>query len=120
MLTVTYPLTAEQPFYFAATVKGWTNLKRYKVGEEKASFLEQPMASGDWYGALIRVCTRSDRTRETFQLFGKVTWGEFIKRLHELHPTGTWRDVDKKDDDEPEHDYEFYNVKISFFYGTRM
>lgn len=117
MFTLKSAPTSKSAFYFSGIVKGCSTFDRHCVNGEKPAFLELPIASGDWSGVLVYVCTLEGRTRETIRLFGKVTWGEVLERLYQDHPTGTYFDVDAEDDDDPDNYWEFFSVGFSLMYS---
>jgi hypothetical protein len=118
MFTLKSAPTKDDAFYFDGVVKGYSTLDNHYVNGEKPAFLDLPIASGDWSGVRLYVFTLKGRTTKTIRLFGKVTWGRVLKRLHQHHPTGTYHDVAVEDDDEPENYWEFFKVGFSLMYSS--
>jgi hypothetical protein len=117
MFTLESAPTRKSAFYFSGVVKGYSTLDRHCVNGEQPAFLELPIASGDWSGVRIFIFTRQGRVKKMIRLFGRVTWGRVLKRLHQYHPTGTCYNVDPEEDDDPDNYREFFKVGFSLEYG---
>jgi hypothetical protein len=117
MFTIENSPNGEFPFYFTGTGMGYTTLGQYCANGGMPAFLCQPIATGDWQGALVSISTRKGHTCKAYDLPGKVTWRELLESLHEHHPTGTLYDPDDDDNDRPEGYWEYFKVGISLLYS---
>ena len=121
MFTLKVAPTQKSPFYFSGVVSGYSTLETYyDNGEEKPAFLDQPIASGDWEGALVSLRTREGRISDCFHFFGKVTWAEFLARLHACHPTGTSFDFDEEENDRAGVYWEYFDIEGSLLMGSKV
>ena len=115
--------TAGHPYLFSVRIKldeGLQNALDSGNDESGPSFLSDSIATGTWYGAYCTVAALPREPRQHFYLHGMTTWRELLSTLYEHHPTGTYRDLDSKEDVFPDEDWSFYEVQVSLFAGTKV
>jgi hypothetical protein len=75
-------------------------------------FLSQPVAIGNWSGLLCKLYNSSGKLQNRFNMYTKVTWQEFLEKLHSFYPTGTHHDVAPENDDEPDREWDYFTVVV--------
>jgi hypothetical protein len=114
--------TAGHPYLFHARIKLDEALQvelESGVYDPGKLFLTQPIATGVWYGAHLVVEAIKGHKKQYHHFYNKVTWGEFLTILFNMHPTGSFRDLRHGEKDFfPEEDWEFYEVQVSLLMGA--
>lgn len=122
MLLIPREPIAGHPYLFHARIKldeAVQDELESGVYDPRKRFLTQPIATGVWYGANLKVVALKGHERQYHTFHNKVTWGEFLTELFTMHPTGSWRNLRPGEKDFfPEEDWEFYEVQVSLWMGA--